>query len=205
MRIRKLLASALALSMLPTGVRSGRARDDPYRTPVRRQGRCVGERHGHVVDSRITSSTVSEPGRVTYDLSKYTVLPGLIDGTTTSAGTSTATAVSIPATTGSLRSTASPPPECQHNAPRRLDDHRQSRRHSDAPLRDAIARGVIPGPSAAHLPPAALERPADARSLARSYAAARQRAPTSSRSSPRPAFATVASRHEATNNSPPLR
>ena len=101
-----------------------------------------------VVDARIKSVAVSKPGRVTYDLSKYTVLPGMIDGHDHvgwyfnrngrfHSGNDGETPIDEAfAAAGNANTTllagwttiASPGA------------------NADAPLRDAIARGVIPGP-----------------------------------------------------------
>ena len=66
---------------------------------------------------------------------------------------------------------------------------------SDKPLRDALARGVIPGPRLLSSLGQIVEPQADARRDPRPRSASRRpTAPTSSRSSPRPASATAACR-----------
>ena len=135
-----LSASAASAQATPIVIRTGRLIDGRGGTVTRATVTVAGE--------RITGVGASKSKSVTYDLSRYTVLPGLIDGHDhvgwhfTSAGRFHTSADGETPTDEVLAAAG--------NAYTTLlagwTTIASPGAASDAPLRDAIARGVIPGP-----------------------------------------------------------
>ena len=146
-------AACLAtFAVFSLGASSGHAQATPV---VIRTGRLIDGRGGSVTGATITVAggritAVGRAGaqRARYDLSRYTVLPGLIDGHDhvgwhfNSAGRFHASADGETATDEALAAAG--------NASTTLlagwTTIASPGTSADAPLRDAIARGVIPGP-----------------------------------------------------------